>query len=136
MVLSKPACGFEKMVKDYPLMTSFELLPFIGPYELVYLCRLNKASYKIMKSVVNFKLLFEKQGIKLKPAEAEEIKKSTFTALHVAVKRMILDSIIYSKRFIPLNVVNLVSSTMSFSDDQNLAQKSFKELSNLAIEKV
>jgi hypothetical protein len=54
----------------------------------------------------------------------------------VAAKRMILDSIIYSQRFIPLNVVNLVSSTMSFSDDQNLAQKSFKELSNLEIEKV
>ena len=49
---------------------------------------------------------------------------------------MIINSIFYSQRIIPLNVVNLVSSTMSFPDEQKLAGKSFKELCNLAFQKV
>jgi hypothetical protein len=59
MVLSRPATGFDQIVKDYPLMTSFELLPFLNLFELAKFCQLNIASYHIMMSVVNFKLLFE-----------------------------------------------------------------------------
>ena len=59
MVYSRPTSGFEKMVKEYPLMSSFELLHFLDEYGMARFCRLNKASFNIMKSVVNFKVLFE-----------------------------------------------------------------------------
>jgi hypothetical protein len=59
MVLSTPKSSFEKILRNYPIMTLIELFSFLYANELAKFCRLNKASYHIMKSVANLKYLFE-----------------------------------------------------------------------------
>jgi hypothetical protein len=47
------------MLKEQKLLVAIELLPFLSLRELAKICRLNKASYHLMKSIVNFEVLFK-----------------------------------------------------------------------------
>jgi hypothetical protein len=59
MVESRKASLFQRMVKEYKLMTAIVLLPYFDLWELAEFCRLSKASYHIMHTVVNYQVLFK-----------------------------------------------------------------------------
>ena len=61
---------------------------------------------------------------------------STSRALQVAAKRMMLNSIVYSKQMIARSVEFTGTVTLNVPDILTLSEKSIKELKNLAFEKV
>jgi hypothetical protein len=97
-------------------MTAGEFLNFFNPRELVRICQLNKASYHLIQTKVNFKVLFEAQGFKLTPNELESVEISASMALQVAAKRMILNSIIKSKRMIGAEKMDMVQGSVVIPD--------------------
>jgi hypothetical protein len=58
MVESKPASGFEIMIRDTKLLTAIILLPYLSIRDLARFCQINKASYQLILKYANFKLLF------------------------------------------------------------------------------
>ncbi len=69
MVENRKTSGFAKIVTELKLMTVIILLPYLGLKELYRFCRFNKSSYKLMLKYVNFKVLFEAQGLNLTSIE-------------------------------------------------------------------
>ena len=74
------------MVNEHRLMTAMMLLPYLNPFELAKFCRLNKASFHIAQKIVNFKVLFESQGIQLTPKQVNGFKFSVPLALKIVAK--------------------------------------------------
>ena len=68
--LSGYKSGFESMVKKLRLMTVIVLLSFLKISELVRFCRLNKACFQMIQSIVNFQVFFNNWGLYLTPAKA------------------------------------------------------------------
>ena len=69
MVESRQVSGFMMMVNTQTFPVIFHLLPNLTVIELVKFCRLNKRCNKIMQEIVNFKVLFQTKGLKLKLAQ-------------------------------------------------------------------
>ena len=59
MVESRNQSGLEKMFTQLKTMTTGEFLLFFYPWELVKIHRLNKASYHLMMTIVNFEVLLK-----------------------------------------------------------------------------
>ena len=117
-------------------MAAVEFFPLFDPWELVIICQLNKASYHLMKTVVNFEVLFKAQGIILAPAEVEETKIAVSKALQVAAKCYIRKYTTKSKQIIPNSYVKDVYTTSSIPNMPMYAVKSLERLRNLTITRV
>jgi hypothetical protein len=59
MVESKTQSGLEMMFTNYKTMTIVEFLPLLNPWDLVRICRLNKACHYLMQAIVNFEVLLK-----------------------------------------------------------------------------
>ena len=88
------------MVKNQRHMTGLVMLPCLNILELTKFCQLNWASYQLLQKYVNFKFLLEAWGIQLTDEQVEEIKISSTSALQVALKFLMIKSIIESQQII------------------------------------
>ena len=79
--------GFVKMVTQQKYMVIIAFLPFLNIQEMARFYRLNNACEELMFKI-NFKILFEAQGIKLRPDLIEALNTSPSLALLAGLKAL------------------------------------------------
>ncbi len=89
-----------------------------------------------MLKYVNFQALFEAWGIQIIDADVEETKISPNKALKVALKCLIINSMIKSQHIIPNSKVLTVTRTVSFPIMETLREKTVEELQNFTLKQV
>ena len=134
MVENKPLSGLGSIVKNQRHMTGMELLPLLNIWEILKFQQLSKASYQFLLKYVNFKVLFEVWGVQLTDTQVEETKISTTRALQVALKCLMIKSIIENQHIIGKYAV--VTGNVSIPDFKKLSNMSLQELKKLTITKV
>ena len=117
-------------------MTAIVLLPYFDLWELAEFCRLSKASYHIMHTVVNYQVLFKAQGMHFTPNDVAEAKITPSKALQIAVKYIMLNSIVYSPQIMRKGEFQHATEIVNVPNLQNLFDKSMLEVRNMAIYQV
>ena len=121
MVESNSQNGFVKMVTQQKYMVIIAFLPFLNIQEMARFYRLNNACEELMFKI-NFKILFEAQGIKLRPDLIEALNTSPSLALLAGLKALKLN--------------NNSVTTVTAPHITTLGDKTLEDLRKLAITKV